>query len=315
MKLGPFFARSGMFVVFLVVVVAAVAFVPKFATWDNMVSLALASVTVGIVSCGMLFCLAGGDFDLSVGSTLALGGMVAVLAVNRFDSFAAGLAVALAVGGVVGALNGFVIAKLGINALIATLATMQIVRGVANIISQGSPVMATKEGFDSLGNGGWLGIQYPVWITVATFLVFGFLLNKTVFGRNTLAIGGNPEAARLAGIPVVRTKITIFMLSGMLAAFAGVLSASRMVAASNNAGDKLELQAISACVLGGVSLAGGVGSVGGVLIGVLIMGIVQNGMSLLNLDSFYQMVVTGAILLAAVLLDRFKTRVLSQART
>jgi L-arabinose transport system permease protein len=143
--------------------------------------------------------------------------------------------------------------------------------------------------------------------------VFGILLNRTVFGRNTLAIGGNKEAALLAGIRVDRTKIAIFALSGMAAAFAGIVSASRLVVASNNAGEKLELQAISACVLGGVSLSGGIGTMSGTVVGVLIMGIVENVMRLRNIDAFYQLVVTGTILLMAVLFDRVKLKLLKQA--
>jgi L-arabinose transport system permease protein len=293
--------------------VAAYIIAPQFMSKDNMISLGLQVSSIGVVACTMLFCLAAGDFDLSVGSTFALGGMVGVLIGNSTGSLWMGVLAALGVGIVVGLINGTVVAKFKINALITTLATMQIVRGFTNILGHGTPQSAAKPGFDFLGNQTYLSIPLPIWIMVSFFIVFGILLNRTVFGRNTLAIGGNKEAALLAGIRVDRTKIAIFALSGMAAAFAGIVSASRLVVASNNAGEKLELQAISACVLGGVSLSGGIGTMSGTVVGVLIMGIVENVMRLRNIDAFYQLVVTGTILLMAVLFDRVKLKLLKQA--
>ncbi|GMV36091.1 MAG: sugar ABC transporter permease [Fimbriimonadales bacterium] len=312
MNLKQFVVQSGMIVVFGFVVVAAFLITPRFLSLDNMISLGLQVSSVGIVSCAMLFCLAGGDFDLSVGSTLALGGMVAVLVANASGSLWYGALCAVAAGALVGSVNGVVISRFGINALITTLATMQIVRGLTNILGHGTPVTASRPGFEYLGNQTYLSVPLPIWIMIAFFVLFGIMLNKTVFGRNTLAIGGNREAAHLAGIPVARTKMAVFVISGMAAAFAGVITASRLVVASNNAGEKLELQAISACVLGGVSLSGGVGTISGTVVGVLIMGIVENVMRLKNVDAFYQMVVTGVILLLAVLLDRAKYRLLAK---
>jgi len=151
-------------------------------------------------------------------------------------------------------------------------------------------------------------VPTPVWITVACFAGFGFVLNRTVFGRDTLAVGGNAEAAHLAGIPVARVKIVIFTLQGVMAAFAGIVLASRMTSGQPNASLGFELEVISACVLGGVSLTGGIGRMGFVIAGVLIMGIVQNAMNLLNVPTFYQYVARGLILLAAVLFDRWKRR-------
>ncbi len=309
MKRGKILAMQGMAVVLVALVAACSFFVPGFLSLDNVKSLGLLIATVGMVSCTMLFCLAGGDFDLSVGSTLALGGVLGVMVMNASGSILIGVVAALAAGCVVGLLNGFVIAKLGINALITTLATMQIVRGATNMLSKGSPVTLKVEPFSNLGTYQLFGVvPMPILIMLVVFALFAFLLNRTVFGRDSLAIGGNPDAARLAGIPIVHRKLAIFAMSGAMSALAGLVTSARMFNASNNAGDKLELQAISACVLGGVSLAGGVGTVSGVFVGVLIMGIVQNAMSLKGLDSFVQMVVTGAILLLAVTLDKLKTR-------
>jgi L-arabinose transport system permease protein len=265
--------------------------------------------TVGIIACTMLFCLAAGDFDLSVGSVVALSGVLAAVVINHTGSVAAGIAAGILAGGVVGLVNGTVIAALGINALITTLATMQIVRGCSFIVSDGKAVGVGVSAFFSLGIANILGVPMPVWIMAVCFLAYGVLLNRTVFGRNTLAIGGNMEAARLAGINVTGIKIMIFVLQGLMAGFAGVILASRMTSGQPNTAQGLELQVISACVLGGVSLTGGVGSMTGVIVGVFIMGTVQNTMNLLNIAPFYQYVASGSILLAAVLFDRFRQRV------
>ncbi len=283
-------------------------FVPKFFTWLNMIGLALSVSVVGMVACTMLFCLASGDFDLSVEAVVACAGVLAAVVINATDSVFLGIVSGVLAGGAVGLTNGLLIARLRVNALIATLATMQIVRGLGFIVSHGSAVGITQAGFFVLGTGSFLKVPHPVWITVACFVVFGLLLNKTTFGPDALAIGGNREAARLAGIPVERIKTVIFALQGLMAGFAGVVLASRMTSGQPNTSLGFSLDVISACVLGGVSLAGGVGTIQGVVVGVLIMGTVQNAMNLLNTPTFYQYVARGAILLAAVLFDQFRRR-------
>ncbi len=299
---------AGILLVFLVVLIVASVFVPNFFSWVNFKGLALSVATVGIIACTMLFCLAAGDFDLSVGSVVAMAGVLAAAVVNKTGSVPLGIVAAILAGGVVGLVNGFVIARLEINALITTLATMQIVRGLAFIACDGRPIGVINDGFFTLGITNFFGVPTPVWIMIACFIVFGVLLHRTIFGRNTLAVGGNREAAHLAGIRVTRLKIIIFTLQGLIAAFAGVILASRMTSGQPNTGQGLELQVISACVLGGVSLTGGVGTMVGVVVGVLIMGTVNNAMNLLNIPPFYQYIASGGILLAAVLLDRLKQR-------
>lgn len=219
-----------------------------------------------------------------------------------------GVAAGLLLGILCGLVNGFVIAKLKINALITTLATMQIVRGLAYIISDGKAVGIEDESFFALGYANWFGLPAPIWLTVACLIIFGLLLNKTTFGRNTLAIGGNEEAARLAGVPVVRTKIIIFVLSGLVSAIAGIILASRMTSGQPMTSIGYELIVISACVLGGVSLKGGIGKISYVVAGILILGTVENAMNLLNISPFAQYVVRGLILLAAVIFDRYKQK-------
>lgn len=299
---------AGMVLVLALLLILSVAFVPNFTKWDNVKGLLLAVSLVGMISCTMLFCLAGGDFDLSVGSTVALAGVLAALTINKYGNTPLALMIPIAAGALIGTVNGFVIARIGINALITTLATMQIVRGVAYLASNGSSIGVFDQGLTGLATWSWLGVQASVYYMIALFIVFGFLLNRTVFGRSTLAIGGNAEASRLAGLPVVRTKVLIFMLQGAVAAFAGVILAARVSSGNPDTAKGLELQVISSCVLGGVSLTGGIGTISGMIVGVLIMGVVQNSMSLLNIDAFWQLVASGVVLLAAVMLDRLKTR-------
>jgi len=299
---------AGMLLVLAVLLLVCSLGVDNFLTATNLRGLALAVSTIGMISCTMMFCLAAGDFDLSVGSVVAFAGVLGATVMNATGSVAAGAAAALGSGALIGFVNGVFVARLGINALITTLASMQIVRGLGFIASDGRAVGIRTDAFFALGNSAWFGVPAPVWLTVLCFVVFGVLLNQTIFGRNALAIGGNKEAAHLAGVPVTRIKIVIFTLQGMVAAFAGLVLAARMTSGQPNTSQGLELEVISACVLGGVSLSGGVARLGSVVAGVLIMGVVQNAMNLLNIPPFYQYVARGCILLAAVMLDRFKQR-------
>ena len=254
-RLAGLWESMGMLAIFILLLIGVSIFVPNFFGAVNLRGLALSVATVGIITCTMLFCLAAGDFDLSVGSVVALAGVLAAVVINHTHSVVLGIGAGVLAGGLVGLINGTVIARLGINALITTLATMQIVRGFSYIVSDGKAV-------------------------------------------------GVGES--LAGIGVARTKVIIFTLQGMMAGFAGVILASRMTSGQPATAQGLELQVISACVLGGVSLTGGVGTITGVIVGVLIMGTVQNAMNLLNIAPFYQYVASGSILLAAVLFDRLK---------
>jgi L-arabinose transport system permease protein len=297
-----------MLLVFVALFVTLSFTVPNFFSQPNMIALALSVATVGMLACTMLFCLASGDFDLSIEAVVAFSGVLAAVVANETHSVVLGMTAGIAAGGIVGLLNGTLIAKAGINALIVTLGMMQIVRGLAFIASNGSAVGIADPRFYALGMENHLGIPNPVWITLACFLIFGIVLNKTKFGRHTLAIGGSRDAAHLAGVPVNRVKILIFTLQGLMAGFAGIIMASRMTSGQPNSSQGLALDVISACVLGGVSLSGGIGTMGGAIVGVLIMGTVQNAMNLMNVETFYQYVARGAILLAAVGFDQWKRR-------
>lgn len=282
--------------------------VENFFSTANVIGLLLSVAQIGMVACTMMLCLASRDFDLSVGSTIAFAGVLGAMVLERTGSVGLAIGGGLLAGALIGAGNGVLIAYLRVNALIATLATMLMVRGLAFIVSKGQAVGIADEGFIAFGDTTVLGLPLPIWMTGFSFLVFGVLLNHTVFGRNTLAIGGNPEAARLAGVKVEKLRVWIFLLQGVVTALAGLILSARITSGQPNAATGFELDVISACVLGGVSLQGGKARIFGVVIGVLIMGTVENVMNLLNVDAFYQYLVRGLILLAAVLLDQLKTR-------
>lgn len=282
--------------------------VENFFSTANITGLLLSVAQIGMVACTMMFCLASRDFDLSVGSTVAFAGVLGAMVLERTGSVGLAIGGGLLAGALIGAGNGVLIAYLRVNALIATLATMLMVRGLAFIASQGQAVGIADERFFAFGDTVIFGLPLPIWMTATCFVIFGVLLNHTVFGRNSLAIGGNPEAARLAGVRVERLRVWIFLLQGAVAALAGLILSARITSGQPNAATGFELDVISACVLGGVSLQGGKARIFGVVIGVLIMGTVENVMNLLNVDAFYQYLVRGLILLAAVLLDQLKTR-------
>ncbi len=304
----------GMIVILAILILACGIWVPGFASIFNMKSLSLAVSMTGMVACTMMLVLASGNFDMSCGAVIACTGVICAQVINLtsaslgFFSVVVGIAAALLVGLLVGLVNGLTIAYAGINALITTLATMQITRGVGYIIGDGRAVGIVREEFFELGTGSTFSVPNPVYITIICFIVFGIILEKTAFGRNTLAIGGNEEAANLSGIRVKKHKMFLFVIHGLMAAFAGVVLASRMTSGQPMTSVGFELDVISACVLGGISMAGGVASIWFALAGVLIMGIVQNSMNLLNVPTFYQYVARGVILLLAVIFDRYKQR-------
>lgn len=304
----------GMVVILILLFIVCSIRVDRFLTVVNMKALALAVSMTGMVACTMMLVLASGNFDMSCGAVIACSGVVVAVAINAASgalgsaSVGVGILAALGVGLIVGLVNGMVIAYAKINALITTLATMQIARGMGYIIGGGRAVGIVEESFFELGTGAWFGVPIPVYITVLCFIVFGVVLEKTAFGRNTLAIGGNQEAANLAGIRVSRHKLLLFVIHGLMAAFAGVVLASRMTSGQPMTSQGFELDVISACVLGGISMAGGIASIWFAVSGVLIMGILQNSMNLENVSPFSQYVARGLILLLAVIFDRYKQR-------
>jgi L-arabinose transport system permease protein len=280
--------------------------VPDFLGLRNLRGLLLSVTLVGTIAATMMLVLAMREVDLSVGSIVALSGVLAAVGMSATGSIALGVLAGLAGGAIVGFVNGVLVAGFKVNSLIVTLAMMEVVRGLAFLASGGESVAIPLQDFYVLGSGGMFGLSWPIWSMIISFSIFGLILKATVFGRNILAIGGNPEAARLAGVPITRVRIIVFTLQGLVAGLAGIILAARITSGQPNTSIGLELAVISACVLGGVSLSGGLATIGGVIIGVFIMGAAQNALNLLNVPTFYQYVVRGGILLLAVVADRLR---------
>ena len=262
-----------------------------------------------LIAFGMTFVILTGGIDLSVGSILALTGAVtAGLLASGMDPILAML-IGLILGAVLGAINGIIISKGNVAPFIATLATMTIYRGLTLVYTEGRPIsgLGDSVSFQMIGKGYFLGIPVPVVTMAVAFGVLYFILKKTTFGRRVYAVGGNEEASRLSGIKVGRIKIYVYALTGALAALASLIFTSRLNSAQPTAGNMFELDAIAAVVLGGTSLTGGRGWIVGTLIGALIIGVLNNGLNLIGVSSFFQQVVKGAVILLAVLIDRKKT--------
>ncbi|MFQ3853874.1 ribose ABC transporter permease [Staphylococcus sp. 2S1] len=260
----------------------------------------------GLIAFGMTFVILTGGIDLSVGSTLALSSaMVAILMVSGVDSMIA-LLLGCIFGAVLGAINGLLITLGKMAPFIATLATMTVFRGLTLVITDGNPItnLNGSYAFQLFGRGYFLGIPVPAVTMFVTFIILYILLHKTVFGRQTYAMGGNEKATFISGIKVNKLKIMIYSLAGLMSAMAGAILTSRLNSAQPTAGMSYELDAIAAVVLGGTSLTGGKGRILGTLIGVLIIGVLNNGLNLLGVSSFYQQVVKGVVIIIAVLIDR-----------
>jgi ribose transport system permease protein len=261
------------------------------------------------LACGMTMVIILGGIDLSVGSIIALSGCIAAGGVVRYDMplFAA-LLLGIVVGFFVGVCNGLVISKTTIPAFIVTLATMNIAKGLAYVYTGGSPVRVVTKEWQFLGAGYIGSVPTPVVILIIVLIVTGLIMNKTKMGRYIYAVGGNAQAAKFSGIKVSKVKFFVHAYSGLMAGLAGIVLASRMYSGQPTAGDGAEMDAIAAVVVGGTSMSGGSGKIGGTIIGGLIIGVLNNGLNLLNVNSFWQYVVKGAVILLAVFIDYLKNR-------
>lgn len=277
-----------------------------FLTSDNLLNILRQISMLGIVAIGMTFVMLTAGIDLSVGSLYALSGViVAVFVINLGIPVWLAVPLTIVITGIVGFMNAFIINQFKIPPLIATLGTMTILRGVAYIITGGLPVFGFPLSFNFLGQGYVLGIPMPVIILAFLFVLTWIFLNKTYIGRYFYAIGGNEEATYLSGVNVKKIKYLVYVLCSALTGIAGIIVASRMSSGQPSVGTGFELDVVTAVVLGGVSFLGGEGKLSGMLIGVLIMGVLSNGLILLNVDAYYQWVIKGGVLLAAVGFDRW----------
>jgi ribose transport system permease protein len=258
---------------------------------------------VAIAAFGMTWVILLGEIDLSVGSIIAVAGMVGAQCFAFGMGFVPAIALTLVAGALMGMLNGVLTAKLLLPSFIVTVATMGIYRGMVSLPTNGAPAMIENETWTAIGTESFLGLPIIIWVVAVLFVINQIVLSKTSFGRRAYLTGGNREAAVYSGIKVDRLKILIFMISGVMAAISGILLSSRLFSAQTNAGMSYELDAIAAAVLGGTSLAGGVGTMVGTLIGALIIGVMNNGMNMLSVPYFYQLIVKGLVILVAVWLD------------
>jgi inositol transport system permease protein len=296
--------RYGIFIAFLAICVVLALISPRFLTIPNLKVIVTQVSINALLAFGVTFVIITGGIDLSLGSIVAVTGVVAAtFAQAEAFPLPVPLAAGLFAGMLIGAFNGWVITRSRVPPFIVTLGTMTIGRGLALILSKGRPISNLSESFNFLGNGTLLGVPVPIWILMVAFVGCYLLLSKTVLGRYMYAIGGNEQAARTAGVRVERVKMWVYTLCGTLAALAGILLTARISTGQPNAGQGFELTAIAAAIIGGTSTSGGVGTMGGTLIGALLIGVISNGLDLLNVSSYYQQVVMGAIIIGAVVLD------------
>jgi ribose transport system permease protein len=301
-KFGPLLALVLLFIVITVLN-------PSFMEPNNILNLLRQTSINALIAFGMTFIILTGGIDLSVGSILALSSaLMAGMMVSGLDPILA-ILVGILLGAIMGIINGILVSKGKMAPFIVTLATMTIFRGLTLVYTDGKPITGIGDSvmFQMLGRGYFLGVPVPAVVMIIAFMILWFLLHKTSFGRKTYAIGGNERASRISGIKVDRVKVAIYGLAGTMAAIAGAILTSRLNSAQPTAGQSYEMDAIAAVVLGGTSLSGGKGRLFGTLVGVLIIGTLNNGMNLLGVSSFYQQVVKGAVILIAVLLDRKKS--------
>jgi ribose transport system permease protein len=273
-----------------------------FLTKTNLLNILSQNAPLGIIACGATLVIVAGGFDLSVAAIAAVCGVIAAWTANHVSP-EAGLAAGMAAGLLFGAFNGFLVAGLGINAFIATIASALVFTGIAELITGGELILVEASSFSRLGLGEVGSIHYSVLIFAGFVAAFWFLLARTALGAGVYAVGGNSTAARLSGIRVAAVRIATFMLSGLTAAVAGVLIASRVSTGQSDAGAGLELQAIAAVVIGGTSIMGGEGAVWRTVLGVMLLALIVNGFNILNVDPVWQGITEGAIILAAVALD------------
>lgn len=294
--------------ILLICIAASLRFPDTFPTFENFSQIALNFSIDAIVAVGMMLLLIAGAFDLSVGSVVALsGGLAAHLMYYYGVPVPLAVIAGLGAAGLVGCVNGFFIARQGINPMIQTLATMGIARGLALMLS-GAGIQNLPYWYNAIGQSKLLGLRMPIWYMIAIVVLFTILSQKTIFFRRYYYIGGNEKAARLSGIKVEKMMLYAFIITSLLAGIAGILLSARLGAALSTSGRGLELRVITAVILGGASLSGGIGKIPGALLGAFFMGLVGNIMILARVSGYWQEIILGVILIAAVWLDMFAQR-------
>ncbi len=321
-----FLLRGRAFIALILVVVVFTALVPDFLSGANIVIMSKHVAINALLAIGMTFVILTGGIDLSVGSIVGLTAMIAGGLINegiRIESLGVIvyphtwtiIVLSLLVGTLMGAISGWVITRFNVAPFIATLGMLYVARGFAGLRNNGYTfpnLIGRPEygntGFDMLGSGEFLGVNYTIYIMIAFALVAWFVTTRLPFGRHVFAIGGNERSAELSGVRIKSTKTIVYSISGFCSAMVGLIVASQLVAAHPATGDTFELSAIAAVVLGGTSLAGGRGSIGGTLIGAFVIGVLGDGMVMLGVSSFWQKVIKGTVIVLAVIIDQAQAR-------
>lgn len=300
--------RFGLPLVFVLLCVALGFSSEYFMTWRNWMDILRQTSINGILAVGMTYVILTRGIDLSVGSILAFSGLCSAMVAVQGYGLLAALSAGMFAGAVMGALNGFIVANLSIPPFVATLGMLSVGRGLTFILNDGSPVTDLPEAYLALGTGKLGPIGMPIVIFAIVALFFWLVLKYTTYGRYVYAVGGNEKSARTSGIGVRKVTFSVYVISGLLAGLAGIVLSARTTSALPQAGVSYELDAIAAVVIGGTSLSGGTGSIVGTLFGALLIGVINNGLNLLGVSSYYQQVAKGLIIVFAVLIDVWRKR-------
>lgn len=297
---------SGMFIFLLVLMVGVGILNPDFLNFMNVINMLRSISFLSIAALGMTLILVGGGLDLSVGSVIGLGGMTTGLMLQAELPVLVAILAGLLTGALVGLFNGLVITKAKIPPLIVTLGSLYMARGVVLVMTKGRPVYPFPDAFNAIGMGAFMGVPYSVFFMVILAMLFHILLSRTIYGRSIYAIGGNEETARNSGIPVDAVKIASYIIVSILAAFTGILMSARMNSAVPNSGEGWELRVIASVIIGGTSMFGGVGTIGGTIIGASVMSVLSTAMIMLRISAYWQNIVVGAIIILAVGIDQHR---------
>lgn len=305
-KISFYLLKFRVLIIFAAMFIFMTIMSPFFLTQANVLNMVRQCSINGLLAVGMTFVLITGGIDLSVGSILSLSAIVGCSFIQEGSSYPIGLciAIALTIGAVIGLINGVVIAHGKVPAFIVTLGSQLMAGGAAQVFNNGSPIPGLKAAYNQIGAGKLFGvIPYPIIIFLIVLAIGSITLKKTLYGRYVYAVGGNETAAKACGLNTKAMIVSVYVISGVCAAIAGIVLSARVKTATAIAGEGYELDAIAAAVLGGTSLSGGVGNMWGTLIGVLIIGLLDNGMTLLNVQSYYQDIIQGFIIILAVFID------------
>ncbi|HJD46246.1 MAG TPA: ABC transporter permease [Candidatus Mediterraneibacter norfolkensis] len=297
-----------MVIAFVLIVLIFSVLSDRFLTLDNFFNVLRQVSTNGIIAMGMTLVIIAGGIDLSVGSVFAFAGTLCCGLIEGGMHFSLAILIALAASAVFGVINGVLIAKVNMPPFIVTLATMQMIRGAAYIYSHGSPIRAIDNSFNMLGNGYVSVVPVPVIIFFIVTLIAYLILHRSKLGMYIYAVGGNKNCAVFSGIKTKQVEIKVYVICALCAAMSGIIMASRMYSGQPTSGDGIEMDAIAATVLGGASFSGGAGKISGTVLGILIIGVMTNGLNILNVDSYYQYVLKGLIILFAIYVDMIKKK-------